>query len=123
VATLASDVVVAYRKHGGIAGIDQTLTVHADGTLGLEGPRLQPREAHVPPTDLEPLRTLLSSAEFAQLRTLYQAAGADLFVAEITVPTTVGPRTIVTMTGAPSPPVLDQAVAELERLRQRTGAA
>jgi hypothetical protein len=119
VAALGSDVIVAYRKSGGIAGIEETLTVHADGTLNLEGRRVSPRAAHIAPADLEPLRALLTSPDFAQLRPLYQAAGADLFVYEVTVPTTAGPRTIETMDAAPTPPILAQVIAELERLRGR----
>jgi hypothetical protein len=116
-AVLAPDVVVVFRKHGGIAGIDEALTIHADGTLDLLARRAPPQQARTPPADLDALRGLLASPDFAQLQPAYSAAGADLFVYEVTVPTVGSPRTIVTMDAAPTPPVLARTLAELGRLR------
>jgi len=61
----------------------------------------------------------LKSAEFAALDPQYQAAGADLFTYKVTVPGGKQPRTVVTMDGAKNPPVLDQVLVELNKLRMQ----
>lgn len=114
---LADDVVVIYRKTGGIMGMDETLTIRADGTLTLRSRRPDQQTTKVDPATLKPLLGLLGSAEFAALEPAYRALGADLFVYEISLPGRAKP-TVVTMDGAQPPAVLEQAIEQLEQLRQ-----
>ncbi len=103
----ASDVVVTYRKSGGIAGINETLTIYADGRLDLK---------QVSPSELSRLRQLLASPEFAALKPSYEAPGADQFIYALSMP---GGQKITTTDGAETPAVLEQAIAELERLKRQ----
>jgi hypothetical protein len=117
-ATPQAGVLVVYRKTGGIAGIDRTLTVYDDGRVELSGTGDTGQAIQAPPDSLSALRGLLASPEFAALNARYRASGADLFTYEISVPATG--QTVVTMDGAPSPPALTQAIAQLEALARTT---
>lgn len=109
--------IVIYRKSGGIMGLDETLTIHADGTLELRSRGGGSTSAQVGPDQLDKLRHLIASPEFAQLQAQYQAMGADLFTYDITVPGGK-PGHVVTMDGVENPPVLEQLIQELNRLRK-----
>jgi len=98
-------------------GLDETLTVRADGTLELQSRGGNTKTARVQPSQLDKLRELIASPEFAQLKAQYQAMGADLFTYDITVPGG-RPGHVVTMDGVENPPVLEQVIQELNRLRQ-----
>lgn len=113
----ASDVVITYHKSGGIAGIDETMVVHADGTIEVRGRGGTAKRAQVAASDLEPLLALVSSDEFAQLQPLYRADGADLLTYEITVTSGGTQQRVVTMDGARHPQVLGQVLTELAKLR------
>jgi hypothetical protein len=108
-----AEALVVYHKTGGIAGIDQTLTVYADGRIELKR-RNDQRTGQATATALAELKQLLGSPEFTGLGGRYPAQGADLFSYDISVPTT-GQR-VITMDGATNPPALDQAIAALEQL-------
>lgn len=110
-------VLVTYEKSGGIAGIDETLTVRGDGSLELIERGGAAKQAQLAPADLDRLRGLLASPEFAALRPLYKAAGADFFTYTITASVNGGTQTVVTQDGAQHPAVLSQVLEELERLR------
>jgi hypothetical protein len=110
--------VVIYRKTGGIMGLDETLTVSADGTLALRGRNGTSKTAKVPPDRLAKLRELLASPEYAKLQGQYKAMGADLFVYDITVPGGT-PGHVQTMDGAEAPPILGQIIQELNDLRKQ----
>lgn len=109
--------IVVYHKSGGIMGLDETLTVRADGTLALQSRGGNTKTAQVRPDQLDKLRELIASPQFAQLQAEYRAIGADLFTYEITVPGGT-PGHVVTMDGVENPPVLEQLIQELNRLRQ-----
>jgi len=109
--------IVIYHKSGGIMGLDETLTIHADGTLELQSRGGSTKTARIQPGQLDKLRELIASPEFAQLQAQYQAAGADLFTYDITVPGG-RPGHVVTMDGVENPPVLEQVIEELTRLRK-----
>ena len=115
--SVGDSVIVIYHKSGGIIGLDETLTVHADGALVLESRGGSTKTAQVQPEQLDKLRELIASPEFAQLQAQYRAMGADLFTYDITVP---GGRLghVVTMDGVENPSVLKQVIQELNRLRQ-----
>ncbi|HEX9373981.1 MAG TPA: hypothetical protein VF897_23410 [Roseiflexaceae bacterium] len=112
----ASDVVVTYRKSGGIAGINETLTIYADGRLDLKSLNREAKTAQVAPSELSRLRQLLASPEFAALKPSYEAPGADQFIYALSMP---GGQKITTTDGAETPAVLEQAIAELERLKRQ----
>lgn len=111
-----SGVIAIFHKSGGIMGLDETLTVHADGTLELQGRGNKSATAQVPLDRLAKLRQLLASPEFAKLQARYQAMGADLFVYDISVPGGT-PARVQTMDGVENPPVLEQVIQELVQLR------
>jgi len=119
VAAGANDIVITYRKTGGIAGIDETMTVYADGKLTLTSRGSAVKQAQATPAEIDQLRQVLGSDDFARLEATYQAVGADLFTYMLIVPSGPTPRTITTMDGAQNPPVLDQAIAALEQLRAK----
>jgi hypothetical protein len=92
--------------------------VHADGSLERQSRGGTVRRAQVAPTELDQLQKLLASPEFAALQSSYDVAGADQFVYEISLPGDSQPR-VITVDGAQNPAVLDQLIAELERLRRQ----
>jgi hypothetical protein len=110
-------VVVIFKRSGGIAGLDETLTVYEDGRLAFVG-RDNENMAQVAPDELSELRRLLATPEFAALDARYSALGADLFTYSITTTTGGKPRTVVTMDGAENPPILNQVLAEMGKLMQ-----
>ena len=113
----AAEALVTLSRSGGIAGVSEIMTVYADGRLEFSGDVAQ-TAAQATPSELATLRQLLASPEFAALDARYAAMGADLFIYEISLP---GSRkTVVTMDGAPNPPVLEQVLAELQQLMQRS---
>lgn len=114
---VASDVLIIYHKTGGIAGIDETLTVHGDGRLDLVSRTGSVSHDNATPDEINQLRQALDSDDFAQLAPSYSAVGADLFVYTLTIPNGPAPRTVTTMDGVKNPPVLDQAISQLEHLR------
>jgi hypothetical protein len=115
--SVGDSAIVIYHKSGGIMGLDETLTVRADGTLVLESRGGTAKTAQVQPDQLDKLRELIASPEFAKLQVQYHTAGADQFTYDITV---LGgsPGHVVTMDGVENPPVLDQLIRELNRLRR-----
>ena len=110
-------VLVIFKRSGGIAGVNETLTVYDDGRIAFAG-RNHESTAQIAPDELSTLRQLLASPEFAALDSRYPAMGADLFIYSITIPTGGKPQTIVTMDGAKNPPILDQVLAEMGKLLQ-----
>ena len=97
-------------------GLDETLTVHDDGTVTLQS-RGDSKTVQVPASQLDKLRALIASPEFGKLQAQYQAAGADLFTYDITV---LGgtPGRVVTMDGVENPAVLEQVIEQLNMLRK-----
>lgn len=100
---------VIYHKTGGIMGVDETLTVHDDGTLVFQNRGGNSKTTQVQPDRLDKLRALIASPEFGKLQAQYQAIGADLFIYDITVPGGT-PAHVVTMDGVENPAVLDQLI-------------
>jgi hypothetical protein len=115
--SVGDSAIVIYHKSGGIMGLDETLTVRADGTLEFQSRGGNTKTAQVQPSQLDKLRELIASPEFAKLQAQYGVAGADQFTYDITVPGD-RPGHVVTMDGVENPPVLEQVIRELNRLRQ-----
>lgn len=117
-ATLPDEVLAVYLKTGGFAGIYEKLTVYQGGKLELADRQGNLRTAQVDHAQLTPLRNMLSAQEFSQLEDRYQAGGADQFVYQVTAHDSSGKlRTVTTMDGAPTPPLLGQLIAILDQLR------
>lgn len=115
---VADDVLVIYRKSGGIAGIDETLVVHQGGLLELTMRGGATKSVQADHAMIQPVRRMLEQPEFSALQPLYQAAGADLFTYTVTARDANGNlKTVTTMDAAPTPPYLGQLIAMLEQLR------
>jgi len=113
-----SGVLVVLHRSGGIAAMDEMLTVYADGRLEFSD-RATQKTAQAAPADLAALKKLLASPEFAALNAHYQAPGADMFIYEITIPGAGKPQQVVTMDGAKNPAILDQVLEELRKLQDQ----
>ena len=118
-AAAPNGVLIIYHKSGGIAGIDETMTVYEDGTIELTSRGGAPRRAKASPEEIDRLRQVLGSDDFARLEPSYPSVGADLITYTLIVPAGSGQRTIVTMDGAQRPPALDRALELLEGLRAK----
>lgn len=104
---------VDYQRTGGIAGLDDRLTVLRTGLAVRTQRGSQPRVFHVPPDDLADLRVALAAADFPSLAPSYlpPVPIPDAFSYEIRHQG----RTVVTTDGA-VPARLEHAIAVLNRL-------
>ncbi len=119
----ASDtVLVSLHQSGGIAGMDEMLTIYADGRVESVNQLGQVMVGQVAASDLDILRGLLSNPELAVEPEHTGTAGADQITYEITLMTDGMPQTITTMDGAKNTQALDQVLVELARLRPTGGA-
>jgi len=110
-------VLAALHRSGGIAGIDETITVYQDGRVELHNGRSgQTQTGQAAPADLDALRALLASPELAQAAPRYRARGADLFTYELTLPGAT-PGAITTMDGAKHPEIVARLIGALVKLR------
>jgi hypothetical protein len=118
--TLADNPLVIYHTAGGIAGMDETLTVHKDGKLELvDARRNYHSETRIQPERIVKLRELISKPEYNNLQLSYLAHGADLFTYHITTWTSDGQAHMVTtMDTAAHPDILSQVIFELNALRR-----
>jgi hypothetical protein len=115
--TGTTNVLIGYRKTGGIAGIDEMLTVYADGSIEMRDGRGTSR-AQADPSDFQALQTLLASPEFAALQVPARPPAADQFIYELTLPGRTKP--IVTADSPDNPPMLRQLIDLLEKLKRPT---
>ena len=112
----AANLVISYHKSGGIAGVNETLTVYANGTTEMRGKGGTVR-AQANPSDIQALQKLLASPEFAALQVPRQSPVADQFIYELTVPGRAKP--IIAGDGADNPPVLRELIDALEKLKKQ----
>jgi hypothetical protein len=80
-----SGALVQFGRHGGIAGVSDTLVVNEDGHFTLV--RLKPavqKTGQLSASDLADLRRALADCGFAQLPKVQAARGADLFSYQVT---------------------------------------
>jgi hypothetical protein len=113
----AEGVLVIFKRTGGIAGVNDVLTVYEDGRVTYVG-RNAENTAQVAPEELAELRRLLATPEFAALDRRYSALGADLFSYSITTARDGKAQTVITMDGANNPQILNQVLAEVGKLLQ-----
>src|SRR5690606_24917424 len=71
-------VLVVYERSGGIAGIQEKLTVYANGRLEFDKSGTV-TSSTIASSDLTNLWQLLASDEFAKLSSRYEVRGADFF--------------------------------------------
>jgi len=93
------------------------MTVHGNGALDLVSRNGAVSHDQATSEEITQLRMILDSDDFARLAPSYPASGADLFTYTLIIPNGPSPRTVTTMDGAQRPPALDQAISQLERLR------
>lgn len=110
-------VLVIYERSGGIAGVQEKLTVYADGRLEFDKKGTVSTRT-IPSSDLTNLWQLLASDSFARLNSRYQVPGADFFRYQVTLMRQDGrPQVVSTMDTAEHPATLDLVLAELMRLQ------
>ena len=109
-----ASVLISYHKSGGIAGVDETLTVYANGSIVLQD-RTGEARAQASPADIQALQKLIASPELAALSPSQPPPAADAFVYELSIPGRAQP--LVATDGAERPPLLDQLIGELESLK------
>ena len=97
----AENLLIRYHKSGGIAGIDETFSVYADGTTELRN-KSGTVIAHADPSEIQALQTLLASPEIAALQIPVQPPVPDAFVYEMTLPGRAKP--LIATDGADNPP-------------------
>lgn len=115
---LADDILAIYHKSGGIAGMDETLTVYHGGVLELKTRGGNPKSLKVNEEMVQPLRRLFEQKEFGALAPQYRAVGADLFTYTITARDANGNvKTVTTMDTAKHPEYLGLLLVMLEQLR------
>ena len=112
----AANLLISYYKSGGIAAVDETLSVYADGKTELRG-KSGIVSTQADPSAIQALQKLLSSPEFAALQVPVQQPGADQFVYELTLPGRGKP--LVVTDGADIPTVLRQLIDMLEQLKKQ----
>lgn len=118
VVVLDDDVLVIYHKTGGIAGVDETLTVHQGGLAEWTARNGSHKSLQLSEPTLQPVRRMIEQKDFGDLAPLYQAAGADLFVYTITARDSNGKaKTVTTMDLAKQPDYLGLLVVILDNLR------
>jgi hypothetical protein len=110
-------VLVIYERSGGIAGVQEKLTIYANGRLEFNK-KGSVSTRTISSSDLTNLWQLLASDEFAKLNSRYQVAGADFFRYQVTLMRQDGrPQVVSTMDTAEHPATLDLVLAELMRLQ------
>jgi hypothetical protein len=108
--SLPEGVLAVYTRSGCFTGVNEVLTVHADGALEFTAQRGPSFTAPAAPQDMQTLQKLLSSAEYVRLKPLYQAMGADLCVYNVVSQVDGKVQSVTTMDAAPTPPILQQVI-------------
>lgn len=115
---LDNDILVIYHKSGGIAGVDETLTIRQGGVAEWRARGANPKSLLLSEPTLLPIRRLLEQKEFSELQPLYSAEGADLFTYTITARDSNGKTKVVTtMDRAVKPDYLGVLIVTLENMR------
>src|SRR3954471_10332823 len=73
----AANLLISYHKSGGSAGVNETLSVYADGTVELRDKRGTTSTNKADPGAIQALQKLLASPEFAALQLPMRPPGAD----------------------------------------------
>lgn len=108
---------VVYHKSGGIMGLDDTLTVNADGTLTLKDRKGAQSSGQATAEQLTKLNDLLNSMDFAVVPKSMPGAVADAFIYEIQAP--AQNKTVTAMDGVEFPQVVHDIIDVLEAMRSQ----
>jgi hypothetical protein len=116
--TTSPKIVAEQTRSGGFAGIEEQLTVYADGTLELER-RGSTQTAQGDAAAIQALRATVSSAEWSQLDSEYGKPVPDGY----TYTVEAGGKTVTTYDGADFPEPLATAMQQLDELYGTVTAA
>ncbi len=112
------EVLLTFAQTGGIAGINETLTVWSDGKLELASVSAAStlRVGDAPPAQLNAIQAILNDPEFANLAASYGNMGSccDMFSYTLTT----GNKSIATIDGAEYPEILAKLFSQLQTLKQ-----
>jgi hypothetical protein len=80
---------IVWRRSGGFAGLDDTVTIESDGSVALSSSFLGEAEFSLSGSEWEALRALVEVSDFMELNAIYRAKSdvADYFSYELTVET------------------------------------
>ena len=106
------DVLIVYRRSGGLAGLNETWTIYADGRVQYQGGPAAPSK-QLTPDQLNVLIDAVRASDFFSLNGSYVPANSccDRFLYEITVTLDGRTQTVRTLDAAPDEP------AALSKLR------
>lgn len=104
---------IIWERTGGFIGLDEKLTITADGSVSYQSNHFGSAETDINKTDFE---DLLSKAEFFTMDRSYAAKtnAADYFVYKLTVETTSGIKTIKWVDAGASEETLPPELLELQ---------
>lgn len=112
------EVLLTFAQTGGIAGINETLTIWSDGKLELASVSAAStlRVGDATPEQLTALQAILNDPAFASLAPSYGDLGSccDMFSYTLTT----GSKSIATIDGAEYPEILAKLFTELQNLKQ-----
>ena len=117
--TVPDGVLVVYQRTGCFTGVDEILSVYADGKLTFKAKGLGAQQAQVAAERLVRLKQLLSQPAFAALDPAYEAKGADLCAHFVAVRASNGQtREVLATDEATVPQILADVLSELRKLRE-----
>jgi hypothetical protein len=113
----AADFLVEYGRQGGIAGVDDRLTVLPDGAYEISRNSVQPRRGTLPPAELAALRATLERTNFADIPAVNSGGG---IVDGFTHYVVYGDHAVLAEDGA-IPAALRPVISALDRVIQNHG--
>jgi hypothetical protein len=117
----AGEFTLTYEKTGGFLPFQDSLVIRGTGVIVYVDRTHTLRDAQVDPLELDRLRALVASREFQTAAPEYRNdRGADLVTHTIDVQNDASHKRVVVMDATNHPAVLDQIIAELERLAAET---
>ena len=111
------EVLLTFAQTGGIAGINETLTVWSDGKLELASVSASStlRVGDATPAQISSIQTILNDPTFASLESSY---GVNTCCDMFSYTLTTGNKSIATIDGAEYPEILANLFGELQTLKQ-----
>jgi hypothetical protein len=114
----AEQVILTARQEGGIAGIDETLTIYSTGRMELRRAGSSNRAGQLTPEQLVTLQGQLSALVVSPIDGSYPASGADMITTTLDVPVTADEAWVFTTAdGAEMPLALRAVLDTLASLR------
>jgi hypothetical protein len=115
----ATRTLITLDRSGGFMGLSDRLVVRTDGSMTYDDKKNKTTAvARASQSDLDTLRDLLSSAQFAAAASSYSTkGGADQI--SYTINSNDPEKTVMTIDGAPHPKVIADLLQTLDHLRQQ----